>query len=145
MRWGDYRADPITCSPREDGLSCRHGVKPPLTHMSHHCFRSMCLCAHSPDAQYGSYPIRAYFLIQMAEDLLIWEDCLGPQLNPGSHTRLLLGGLAAWPTVISPISDDSAFCCSPCNCRKFLLDHCIRLSTSQSKARYIANRLSTSL
>ena len=91
---GDYRADPITCSPREDGLSCRHGVKPPLTHMRHHCLRTTCLCVHSPDAQYGLYPIRGYFLTQMAEDLLIWQDCLGPQLNPGSHTRLRLGGLS---------------------------------------------------
>ena len=23
----------LTCSRREDGLSCRHGVKPPLTHL----------------------------------------------------------------------------------------------------------------
>ena len=91
---GDYRVDPITCSPHEDGLSCRHSAKPPLTHMRHHCFRSTCLCVHSPDDQYDSYPIRGYFLTQMAEDLLIWQDCLGPQLNPGSHTRLRLGGLS---------------------------------------------------
>ena len=47
-----FMFDALTCSRREDVPSCRHGVKPPLTHsLTHFALRDMlCIIFHSDAA-----------------------------------------------------------------------------------------------